>query len=120
MLFDLRGRGRRRAVQVIYATLAILMGGGLVFFGIGSDASGGLIEGCQQQTDSNTEALQNRVNDVQKQVDTNPRNAAAWASLARAQYNLASPRASTSRASSAPRPSRSCARCAARGSSTSG
>ena len=89
MLFDLRGRGRRRTVQVIYATLALLMGGGLIFFGIGSDASGGLIEGCQQQTDSNTEALQNRVNDVQKQVDANPRNAAAWASLARAQYNLA-------------------------------
>ena len=33
MLFDLRGR-RRRAVQATYLTLAILMGGGLVFFGI--------------------------------------------------------------------------------------
>ena len=34
MLFDLRGRGRRRTVQVIYLSLAILMGGGLVLFGI--------------------------------------------------------------------------------------
>ena len=35
MLFDLRGRGRRRTVKVVYITLAFLMGGGLVLFGIG-------------------------------------------------------------------------------------
>ena len=44
MLFDLRGRGRRRAVQVIYLSLAILMGGGLVLFGIGGATSGGLFD----------------------------------------------------------------------------
>ena|SRR5215211_5507605 len=43
MLFDLRGR-RRRAVQVTYLFLALLMGGGLVLFGIGGDVSGGLID----------------------------------------------------------------------------
>ena len=43
MLFDLRGR-RRRAVQATYLTLAVLMGGGLVLFGIGSDVSGGLLD----------------------------------------------------------------------------
>ena len=42
MLFDLRGRGRRRAVKVIYLGLALLLGGGLVLFGIGGDAHGGL------------------------------------------------------------------------------
>ena len=36
MLFDLQGK-RRRVVQATYLTLALLMGGGLVFFGIGSD-----------------------------------------------------------------------------------
>ncbi|MEA2347457.1 MAG: hypothetical protein QOG62_1244 [Thermoleophilaceae bacterium] len=40
MLFDLQGK-RRRLVQVIYLGLAILMGGGLVLFGIGSSTSGG-------------------------------------------------------------------------------
>ena len=40
MLFDLRGRGRRRTVQVIYLTLALLLGGGLVLFGIGGDVQG--------------------------------------------------------------------------------
>ena len=44
MLFDLRGRGRRRAVQAIYLGLAILMGGGLVLFGIGGATSGGLLD----------------------------------------------------------------------------
>ena len=44
MLFDLRGRGRRRTVQAIYLSLAILMGGGLVLFGIGGATSGGLFD----------------------------------------------------------------------------
>ena len=35
MLFDLRGRHRRRAVKVIYIGLALLIGVGLVGFGIG-------------------------------------------------------------------------------------
>ena len=43
MLFDLQGK-RRRVVQVTYLGLAILMGGGLVLAGIGSDASGGLLD----------------------------------------------------------------------------
>src|SRR5918912_1230067 len=43
MLFDLRGR-RRRAVQVTYLLLALLMGGGLVLFGVGGDVSGGLLD----------------------------------------------------------------------------
>ena len=30
MLFDLRGRGRRRTVKIVYITLAFLMVGGLV------------------------------------------------------------------------------------------
>ena len=36
MLFDLRSRGRRRTVQVVYLGLAVLMGGGLVLFGVGA------------------------------------------------------------------------------------
>ncbi|MGI8427838.1 MAG: hypothetical protein ACR2OB_00690 [Solirubrobacteraceae bacterium] len=41
MLFDLRSRGRRRTVQVTYLGLALLMGGGLVLFGVGTGAGGG-------------------------------------------------------------------------------
>ena len=41
MLFDLKGK-RRRAVQGTYLMLAVLMGAGLVLFGIGSSTNGGL------------------------------------------------------------------------------
>ena len=44
MLFDLRSRGRRRTVQVVYLGLALLMGGGLVLFGVGTgNGIGGLL-----------------------------------------------------------------------------
>ena len=44
MLFDLRSRGRRRTVQVVYLGLAVLMGGGLVLFGVGTgNGVGGLL-----------------------------------------------------------------------------
>jgi hypothetical protein len=43
MLFDLQGK-RRRAVQATYLTLAVLMGGGLVLFGIGGEVAGGLVD----------------------------------------------------------------------------
>ena len=44
MLFDLRSRGRRRTVQVVYLGLAVLMGGGLVLFGVGAgNGIGGLL-----------------------------------------------------------------------------
>jgi hypothetical protein len=40
MLFDLKGK-RRRLVQGVYLLLAVLMGGGLVLFGIGGNTGGG-------------------------------------------------------------------------------
>ena len=44
MLFDLRSRGRRRTVQGVYLVLAILLGGGLVLFGVGAgNGLGGLL-----------------------------------------------------------------------------
>ena len=85
MLFDLRGRGRRRTVQVIYLGLAILMGGGLVLFGIGSSSSGGLFDAFS----NNNGGGSNAVEAVNKRIDTqlartkaNPKNADAFAQLA--------------------------------------
>jgi len=85
MLFDLRGRGRRRTVQVIYLGLAILMGGGLVLFGIGSDQSGGLVDAFTddaQQGGSAAEAVDKRIDAQLAKVRANPRDADAWAQLA--------------------------------------
>ena len=91
MLFDLRGRGRRRTVQVIYLSLAILMGGGLVLFGIGGATSGGLIDAIQgnSSSTSGTDAFQKRVDTLEKRTQANPQDKAAWAQLAGLRFQLA-------------------------------
>jgi hypothetical protein len=92
MLFDLRGRGRRRTVQVIYLGLAILMGGGLILFGIGGATSGGLFDaftGSNSSKSSGTDALQRSVTTAQQATVTNPQDAEAWAALVKARFQLA-------------------------------
>ena len=85
MLFDLRGRGRRRTVQAIYLSLALLMGGGLVFFGIGSDQSGGLFDAFSSDAGgggSATESIDKRIEAQLAKTRANPRDADAFAQLA--------------------------------------
>jgi tetratricopeptide (TPR) repeat protein len=91
MLFDLRGRGRRRTVQAIYLGLAILMGGGLVLFGIGGATNGGLIDAIQGNgsTTASSDTFQKRVDALEKRTQVNPRDARAWAVLADARFQLA-------------------------------
>src|ERR671917_186537 len=85
MLFDLRGRGRRRTVQAIYLSLAILMGGGLVLFGIGSDQSGGLFDAFSGENSSGSSATESLDTQITAQLDktrANPKDPAVWAQLA--------------------------------------
>jgi hypothetical protein len=94
MLFDLRSRGRRRTVQAIYLMLAVLMGGGLVFFGIGSGSiSGGLFDALGLSGSSGRKSTDNPLERIEQQeakrVRANPNDAAAWAALAKARYQLA-------------------------------
>jgi hypothetical protein len=90
MLFDLRGKGRRNTVRVIYASLAILMGGGLVLFGVGSDVSGGLFNAFDDNNSQNVDdTLQKRVDNLEAKVKANPKDAAAWAQLARSRFQIA-------------------------------
>jgi len=91
MLFDLRGRGRRRTVQAIYLSLAILMGGGLVLFGIGGATSGGLIDAIQGNgsTTSASDTFKKRVEALDKRVQANPRDSRAWAELADVRFQSA-------------------------------
>src|SRR5690242_20095197 len=91
MLFDLRGRGRRRTVQAIYLSLAIIMGGGLVLFGIGGATSGGLLDAIQGGSSSSNagNVFQKRVDRLEKRVKTNPSDANAWAQLAVLRFQLA-------------------------------
>jgi hypothetical protein len=91
MLFDLRGRGRRRTVQAIYLVLAVLMGGGLVLFGIGGNTSGGLVDALTGGSSApDTGVFGERSKAAEQRVKTNRQDAAAWAALARAKYQEAS------------------------------
>jgi hypothetical protein len=92
MLFDLRGRGRRRTVQAIYLSLAILMGGGLVLFGIGSDQSGGLVDGLvggDGGGGSASESLDKEIDAQLAKTRANPKDANAYAQLAIARFRRA-------------------------------
>lgn len=88
MLFDLKGR-RRRVVQGTYLLLAILMGGGLVLFGIGGDVSGGLVDALQGQSGSSNSIVEDRIEENEDKVEADPKNAAALKELARDWYQLA-------------------------------
>jgi hypothetical protein len=91
MLFDLRGRGRQRTVKTIYLALAILMGGGLVFFGIGGETSGGLFDAF---SGSNTggdgsERIERKITAAERTLRTDPDNEAAHVDLVRGHASLA-------------------------------
>ncbi|MBI5104175.1 MAG: hypothetical protein HZB46_04170 [Solirubrobacterales bacterium] len=89
MLFDLRGRGRRRTVQAIYLSLAILMGGGLVLFGVGGATSGGLLDAFREDQQTNNNVLQDRLDKAEKKVKASPLDAAAWKEVARLRFQNA-------------------------------
>jgi hypothetical protein len=92
MLFDLRGGGRRRTVQAVYITLAVIMGGGLVLFGIGGAVSGGLVDAITNNSGSSSTSSNTYQKAEAKAVAAtraNPKDAAAWAQLARARFQLA-------------------------------
>jgi hypothetical protein len=91
MLFDLRGR-RRRAVQATYLTLAVLMGGGLVFFGIGGSVSGGLLDAFKSGNGNNSSvggAVQKRNDQDRARLKKDPNNPAILADLTRGEFQQA-------------------------------
>ena len=88
MLFDLKGR-RRRVVQATYLMLAVLMGGGLVFFGIGGDVSGGLFDAFSDRSSSGNQIVEDRIEDNEEKVEKNPADKGALKDLVRDWYQLA-------------------------------
>jgi tetratricopeptide (TPR) repeat protein len=93
MLFDLRGRGRRRTVQVIYLTLAILMGGGLILFGIGGGTNGGLFDAIGGSGSSNTSTdtvFKKRLAAYERQLQANPQDTAALIGVTKLHFGNAS------------------------------
>lgn len=91
MLFDLRSRGRRRTVQAVYLGLAILIGGGLVLFGVGTGSGvGGLLDAFNNSGSNSTKPVVSQAEkSAVRQTQLQPNNAAAWAALVQARYEAA-------------------------------
>lgn len=86
MLFDLRGRGRRRTIQFVYLILALLMGGGLVLFGVGAgNGNGGLLNAFTGGGSSSSKPVVSQAEKAAlKLTQQQPRNPQAWAQLIQA------------------------------------
>jgi hypothetical protein len=93
MLFDLKGK-RRRVVQGVYLTLAVLMAGGLVFFGIGGGTNGGLLDAFKGGGGSSGDkALKKEIKAMEARVAANPQDQAALVTIATDNYRLAAEKA---------------------------
>ena len=92
MLFDLRSRGRRRTVQTVYLGLAILMGGGLVLFGVGAgNGFGGILNAF---TGNGSGSAQKAVVSQQEKaalalVKASPNDPSGWGQLVSARWTSA-------------------------------
>jgi hypothetical protein len=91
MLFDLRSRGRRRTVQVIYLFLALVMVGGLVLVGVGTgNGNGGLLNAFTNNGSGGGSSTSNAaIKSALKQTTKDPTSAAAWAALVTARFEYA-------------------------------
>jgi len=92
VLFDLRSRGRRRFVQVIYLGLAVLIAAGLVLFGVGTGGSGGGLFGAFTgggASSSNNSYVTKQVTKAKAATKANPTQASAWAQLIRTRSSAA-------------------------------
>jgi hypothetical protein len=88
MLFDLRGRGRRRTVRVIYTGLALLMGVGLIGFGIGGGlGGGGILNAASNGEGSGSASQAGQIKKYKKLVAKQPNDVSAWESLISAQLH---------------------------------
>jgi hypothetical protein len=90
MLFDLRSPGRRNVIRVVYAMLAVLMGGGLVLFGIGGSGSGIFDAFSDNGGGGGGNPFEDDINTAQERVQQNPKDAAAYATLVQLHYQAGS------------------------------
>ncbi len=84
MLFDLRGRGRRRTVRAIYIGLALLMGFGLVGLGIGGGfGSGGILSSLTNGggEGGGSTSFASQIKKYRKLTQERPKSLSAWENL---------------------------------------
>ncbi len=84
MLFDLRGRGRRNTVRVLYIGLAVLIGVGLVGFGVGGGfGGGGILSSAGNSEGSGGASFSSKIAKYEKVTKKEPANISAWENLAK-------------------------------------
>jgi hypothetical protein len=85
MLFDLRSRGRRSAVKVIYIGLAVLFVLGFVGFGVGGGfGSSGIFSALNGEKESGGASFSSQISKYRKLTRQQPSNPAAWEGLTKA------------------------------------
>jgi hypothetical protein len=90
MLFDLRGRGRRRSVRIIYTGLALLFAVGFVGFGVGvGGGGGGIINSLTSNEGSGGTVYASEIKKYSKLTQQQPNNVSAWEHLLSAQLHEA-------------------------------
>jgi hypothetical protein len=86
MLFDLRSRGRRTTVRVVYGGLAVLFVFAFVGFGVGTGLGGNLSVSSLFGSEAKETTYTKQVAQARKRTTREPTSAAAW--LARAEAEL--------------------------------
>jgi hypothetical protein len=89
MLFDLRARGRRRTVQVVYLGLVLLFGIGFIGFGVGvGGGGGGIVEAIfGNKEGSSSTSFSKQIAAAEARTRKHPSEAAAWVNLAEARLH---------------------------------
>jgi hypothetical protein len=92
MLFDLRSRGRRRTVQAVYLVLALVLGGGLVLFGVGNgNGVGGILNAFNGSGNGGVQSafVSKQEQVAVRQTKLKPTDPVAWSALVKARYAAA-------------------------------
>ncbi len=90
MLFDLRSRGRRTTVRVVYGGLALLFAFAFVGIGVGTGFGSSFNVGELFNGESSGKTYGAEVSKAQKRTQREPNSAAAWAALTEAQLHQSS------------------------------
>jgi hypothetical protein len=92
MLFDLRSRGRRRTVQAVYLGLAIILGAGLVLFGVGAgNGFGGILNAFTGNGSSGAQkaVVSQAEKQALRETALRPKDPTAWSDLVEARWTNA-------------------------------
>jgi hypothetical protein len=91
MLFDIRSRGRRQTVRVIYLFLALVMVAGLVLVGVGTGSNqGGLLNAFTNgSSGGGSQIADQQLTKAIKATKKDPQSAGNWSTLLEARWSAA-------------------------------